>query len=123
MRDRREKGEIILDRRRASRIPVRFSVSGSAESFEFSAMAVNLTLKGVFVESEEPVGTLGTALELELQLPDQQAAAKVHGEIVRVARLSDEVVGFGVEFDPVDDATHDRISAVCGIAAKDMQST
>ena len=62
-----------------------------------------------------------------LELPTDTLAilplsASLNGTIRRVARRSDENAGFGVEFDHVDDATHDRISAVCGIAAMDMQT-
>ena len=112
MRERRASGAIILDRRRASRMPMRFDVTYSHGSDTFSATARNLTTYGIFVETEESVPT-GASIELVLHLPDDGGGpAKVMSQVTRPARRRDEVPGFAAEFTGLGEATKSRIAAL-----------
>ncbi len=111
MDERRTTGAIILDRRRASRIPVRCDVRCVHGGASFSATARNLNRYGVFVETEERVEEQAP-VEISLYLPDGEAApAKVMAQVARLARRRDEAPGFGANFESVDDATVARIEA------------
>ncbi len=112
MSDRRARGGIILDRRRASRTPIHFDVQCALGDASFEATARNLTPYGVFVETEEAV-PCGASLELALHLPDDEgASAKATVEVRRPARRRDEPPGFGADFVALDDDTARRIAAV-----------
>jgi hypothetical protein len=110
--ERRARGDIILDRRQASRTPIRFDVQCALGGTSFEATCRNLTLHGIFVETEEAV-PCGASLELALLLPDDEGApAKVTVEVRRPARRRGEPLGFGADFVALDDHTARRIRAV-----------
>lgn len=117
MRDRRDPGDIILDRRRTSRMPLHFDVTCTFDRGGFSATANDLTLHGLFIESETLVSA-GVAIELTLHLPDQREPAKVAATVTRCARRSDDTPGFAVDFEPLDEDTRARISSLCEGVAK-----
>jgi len=110
--DRRASGEIIVDRRRASRTPLRFEVVCAHEGASFDATARNLTCYGVFVETEERVPA-DAPLELTLYLPDDETApAKVMARVTRPAQRANEVPGFAADFEGVDETTALRIAVL-----------
>ena len=122
MADRRQQsGSIIVDRRRASRVPLRFDVEYFFTGANFEATARNLTIHGIFVETEEAFPRSGT-LELFLHLPDDDGApAKVMSNVTRPARRRDEVAGFAADFVDLDDDTDRRIRSILeasGLAAR-----
>jgi hypothetical protein len=121
MADRRQSGNLIVDRRRASRLPLRFELEYSFAGASFEATARNLTIHGIFVETEEPYPKSGS-VELSLKLPDDDgASAKVMGNVTRAARRRDEVAGFAADFIALDDDTARRIGSIlkrAGLAAR-----
>lgn len=112
MSDRQASGAIILDRRQTSRRPIRFDVQCALGDASFEATARNLSLYGIFVETEEAAPS-GASLELVLHLPDDEGApAKVTAEVRRPAQRRDEPPGFGADFVTLDDDTARRIAEV-----------
>ncbi len=108
MGDRRRSGEIVLQRRRAPRAPLRSLVTCLIGGESFIAMTTDLSAAGCFVETETPVPESAVG-ELTLHLSDDPEPAKASGRVVRAHRRQDERLGFAVEFDSIDDATCSRI--------------
>ena len=108
MRERRGSGEIVLQRRRALRLPVRTEVTCIFGAVTLSASTANLTSTGCFIETEFPV-LESAVVDLTLHLSDGPEPAKVSGHVVRVQRRQDDRPGFAVEFNCIDDTTCSRI--------------
>ncbi len=108
MRERRGAGEIVLQRRRAQRAPLRTEVTCLFGDLTVSASTANLTSTGCFIETESPVPD-SALVDLALHLSDDPEPVKVSGQVVRVERRQDDSPGFAVEFNSVDDATCSRI--------------
>jgi hypothetical protein len=108
MRERRKSGEIVLQRRRALRLPLRTEVTCLFGDVTLSAATANLTSTGCFIETETPVPD-NAVVDLTLHLSDDPEPAKVSGHVVRVQRRQDDRPGFAVEFNCIDDATCSRI--------------
>ena len=108
MRERRKAGEIVLQRRRAQRAPLRTEVTCLFGDVTLSASTANLTSTGCFVETESPVPD-SAVVDLTLHLSDDTEPAKASGHVVRVERRQDDQPGFAVEFNCIDDATCSRI--------------
>jgi hypothetical protein len=109
MRERRKSGEIVLQRRRALRAPLRTEVTCLfGGGVTLSAATANLTSTGCFVETETPVPD-SAVVDLTFHLPDDPEPAKASGYVVRVQRRQDDGPGFAVEFNCIDDATCSRI--------------
>ena len=118
MNERRTHGEIILDRRQASRLPIRFDVECVLGGASFEATARNLSAYGIFVETEEDV-PCGASPELALHLPgDEGAPAKLTARVRRLARRRDESPGFGADFVELDEDTARRLRAVLKLAQR-----
>ena len=98
-------GEILLDRRKASRTPVQVPV-GSDIGWDHTW---NLSPQGMYVETGREL-PLGTALEFTLSVPDGEAPLPVTGRIVRTGNIAVEPRGFGVAFTSVDPAARDRLT-------------
>ncbi len=109
MRERRGSGEIVLQRRRAMRLPLRTEVTCLfGGGVTLSAATANLTSSGCFVETETPVPD-SAVVDLTLTFSDDPEPAKASGHVVRVQRRQGDRLGFAVEFDCIDDATCSRI--------------
>ena len=108
MRERRGSGEIVLQRRRAMRLPLRTEVTCLFDGVTLSATTANLTSTGCFVETETPAPHLAL-VDVTLHLKDDPEPAKASGHVVRVQRRQGDRPGFAVEFTCVDDATCSRI--------------
>ena len=108
MRERRGSGEIVLQRRRAMRLPLRTEVTCLFGGVVLSAATANLTSTGCFVETETPVPD-SAVVDVTLHLPDDPEPAKASGHVVRVQRRQGDRPGFAVEFTCIDDATCSRI--------------
>ncbi len=108
MRERRGSGEIVLQRRRALRLPLRVEVTCLFGGVTLSATTANLTSTGCFVETETPVPD-DAVVDLTLHLKDDPEPAKASGYVVRVQRRQGDQPGFAVEFNGIDDATCSRI--------------
>jgi hypothetical protein len=98
-------GEILLDRRRASRTPVVVPV-GSDIGWDHTW---NLSPQGMYVETGKEL-PLGAALEFSLGVPDGESPLPVTGRIVRTGNIAVEPRGYGVAFTSVDPAAHDRLT-------------
>jgi Tfp pilus assembly protein PilZ len=98
-------GEILVDRRKASRIPVQVPV-GSDHGWDHTW---NLSPQGMYVETGRKLA-LGTALEFVLSVPDGQAPLPISGRIVRTGNIAVEPRGFGVAFTSVNPAARDRLT-------------
>ena len=98
-------GEILLDRRKASRTPVQVPV-GSDIGWDHTW---NLSAQGMYVETGKEMH-LGAALEFILGVPDGEAPLPVTGRIVRTGNIAVEPRGYGVVFTSVPPAVCDRIT-------------
>ena len=116
MRERRDSGEIVLQRRRAQRAPLRAEVTCLFGDLTLSASTVNLTSTGCFVETKTPVPD-SAVVDLTLHLSDSSEPAKASGRVVRVERRRDDRPGFAVEFTCIDNATCSRIDDLVELAA------
>lgn len=115
MSDRRDRGDVLLDQRRTSRLPLRFDVRCALEHASFGGTARTLTLHGIFVETDEAVPS-GTSLEPALYLPDGEGApAKVGAEVRRPARRRDDPPELWADV-RLDEHVEDRIGAVLDVA-------
>ena len=103
MRERRSSGEIVLQRRRAERAPFHTEVTCLFGDVSFSAITMNLSTTGCFVETGTPVPLLA-AVDVILHLSDDLARAKVGGHVVRTHLHPADTLGFAVMFDCIDDA-------------------
>jgi hypothetical protein len=108
MRDRRKARDVDADRRNASRVPYRCEVDFLVSGVNYTAMAEDLSLRGVFVAAEVFVPD-GLTADLSLFLEGASDPIKIVGSVVRVARRRDERPGFAVEFGSLDEATLERI--------------
>ncbi len=112
MRERRGSGEIVLQRRRALRLPLRAEVTCLfGGGVTLSAATANLTSTGCFVETETPVPD-SAVVDVTLYLSDDPEPAKASGRVVRVQCRKGDRPGFAVEFDCIDDATCSRIDDI-----------
>ena len=120
MRERRRSGEIVRERRRIQRAPLRTEVTCLFGGESLFAITTNLSATGCFVETGTPVPLLA-AVDLILHLSDDLEPAKVGGHVVR--RRQDDTLGFAVDFDCIDDATCSRIDSLVERATASAGST
>ena len=76
VRERRNSGEIVLQRRRSERAPFHTEVTCLFGEVSFSAITMNLSTTGCFVETGTPVPLLA-AVDVILHLSDDLAPAKI----------------------------------------------
>ena len=101
------RGEIVMERRKTYRVPVRVPVFSNGFGVDSSTVTVNLTAGGMYVETHESPA-VSTALDLSLCLPDGQDPLRLTGRIVRSGNAK-EPTGVGIEFMAVDRYSHDRL--------------
>jgi len=94
--------------RRALRMPVAlsFKTKASPESQHTTGMAVNLSTKGLLLESQGPL-SLGVDIDLSFVLPDSRGDLVAHGEVVR----RDPWGRYGIQFDRLEAEGAERIRA------------
>lgn len=92
-------------RRRDARIPARFVIWPHSQQDALLGTAVNLSVRGVLLESETPL-TTGSTLELRLELPSG-APTEVVGQVVR----EEEPHRYGVDFIILRGNSRSRIDA------------
>ena len=119
MQERRSRGDFVLERRRVPRIPFRVGVCYSLGDTEGAGSTENLTVHGFFLNSDT-LAPLGAAVELRLELPDEEETAKASGRVVRIARRKDEPHGFAVEFEQLEESVRQRIAALVEQARIDL---
>jgi len=110
MRDRRSTGRLETERRSAERVPIRAEVEFLVGGVLYVAPAENLSVMGAFVATELGVFH-GLSVDVSLTLEEAADPIKLVGKVVRFARRRDERPGFAIEFEPMDDATRERIEA------------
>lgn len=106
------KGEIIPDRRRASRIRYEAKAIFAFAGKTYAAITQDLTPEGVFICSNlgAPVDT---PVELTLDLHDGEEPIDVRGRVVRVA--SGPPLGFAVEFHNIEADQASRIRNIADL--------
>ena len=110
MEDRRETRPVDVERRGAERFAVRADVEFLVGGVLYEATAENLSIKGAFVATE--LGVFHRMpVDVSLTLEEGTEPLKLVGKVVRIARRRDERPGFAIEFDPMDDATRERIES------------
>ncbi len=107
--DEMRTGEIVLERRKTYRLPVRVPVFADGFGIDSSTVTVNLTAGGMYVETRESP-PLHASLELSLCLPGEAAPLELTGRVVRNGNDPKEPVGVGIEFMAVDRHAHDRLT-------------
>ena len=119
MQERRFSGDFVLERRRAPRIPLRVGVSYSFADTDGSGSTENLTVHGFFLNTDT-LAPLDAAVELTLDLPDDEGPVKANGRVVRIARRRDEPMGFAVEFEQLEGSVRQRIAVLVEQARIDL---
>jgi hypothetical protein len=121
MREWRSSSGFVLERRRTPRFPLRVEVSCSFEGAVHRGSTDNLTVYGCLLRTDE-IAPVGTEVALALDLQDAGPPARATGRVVRVARRGEEVLGFAVEFEPLDEAAEGRIAALVEQARIDLMA-
>ena len=119
MQERRSRGDFVLERRRAPRIPFRVGIRYSLGDTEGGGSTENLTVHGFFLNTDA-LAPLDATVELSLELPDDEKPAKASGRVVRIARRKDELPGFAVEFEQLEGSVRQRIAALVEQARIDL---
>jgi uncharacterized protein (TIGR02266 family) len=120
MRERRTSGEFVLERRGTPRVPLRVAVTCYTAGTCFSGTTANLTVRGLSLETETPV-LPDAEVEVVIELPDGEKPVKVSGRVARLARRKDDPLGFGVEFDNLEESARGRIAALVDDAFADLR--
>jgi len=108
LQERRTAGEAQLERRETPRLPLRVDVNCNAAGASFSGTTANLTVKGLFVETDA-ILPLGAEVELHLELPGDGEPLKASGRVVRAAQRASDIPGLAIEFPGLDDSARTRI--------------
>jgi uncharacterized protein (TIGR02266 family) len=96
------------ERRSATRIAFEAEVSIAGDSRFFTGRAINLSVHGVFVATEQPLA-LGTPVVMQIVLPHGEVFAKGHVRWIREAASEGEG-GLGIEFEaPLPEPYAERI--------------
>ncbi len=119
MQERRFSGDFVLERRRTPRIPLRVGVSYSLQDTDGNGSTENLTVHGFFLKTDT-LAPLDAAVELTLDLPDDEGPVKANGRVVRIARRQDEPMGFAVEFEQLEGSARQRIAVLVEQARIDL---
>jgi uncharacterized protein (TIGR02266 family) len=119
MRERRTSGELVLERRRTPRVPLRVDVTCYIAGACLTGTTANLTVHGLSLETETSV-PLDTEMEVVIELPGDEKPLKVSGRVARLARRKDDPPGFGVEFDNLEEPARTRIAALVDDALADL---
>lgn len=83
-------------RRRDTSIPARFVVWPKSRKGGQSGTTVNLSVRGMLLETDEPL-SVGSTLEVSLELPGG-ASTDAIGQVVRVAPVERDRKRYGVDF-------------------------
>ena len=121
MRERRTSGEFVIDRRRVPRVPLHVDVTCSHDGACCSGTTQNLTVHGLFLETETQV-LPDTEVEVVLELPGDEEPIKASGRVVRLARRKNDTPGFAVEFESLAEPARARIAALVEEALSDLSS-
>lgn len=110
MREKSSSGEIILDRRQASRLEFEAKATVSFRGAVYSAVTQDLTPQGAFLVTDLPAPS-STPVELSLDVHDGLAPIDVTGRVARVVSDPESPRGLAVEFDDVEAEDAQRILA------------
>jgi hypothetical protein len=102
-------GELVLERRKTYRMPVRVPVFADGFGVDSSTVTVNLTPGGMYVETRESP-PLQASFDFSLCLPGEEGPLELTGRVVRNGRESKEPAGVGIEFMAVNRRDHDRLN-------------
>ena len=119
MRERRTSGEIVLERRRTLRVPLRVDVTCYIAGACFTGTTANVTVHGLSLETETPLPP-DSEVEVVIELPDDEKPVKVSGRVVRLAQRKEDSPGFAVEFDNLEEPARARIEALVDEALADL---
>ena len=96
MGEKSSSGEIIPDRRQASRIHFEAKATVSFDGVVYAAVTRDLTPQGALLVADLPASS-STAVELTLDVHDGLAPIEVTGRVVRVASNPESPRGLAVE--------------------------
>jgi uncharacterized protein (TIGR02266 family) len=119
MRERRTPGELVLERRRTPRVPLRVDVTCYIAGACFTGTTENLTVHGLSLETKTPVPP-DAEVEVVIELPGDEKPVKVSGRVARLARRKNDPPGFAVEFDDLEEPARARIAALVDEALADL---
>jgi uncharacterized protein (TIGR02266 family) len=119
MRERRESGEIVMERRRTTRVPIRVGVTCSIAGARFTGTTVNLTVYGLSLATDIPVPP-DAEVEVVIELPDGEKPVQVSGRVARLARRKNDPPGFAIEFEDLQESARARIAAIVDDALADL---
>lgn len=99
-------------RRSYARVPTRMQVGWSSPKEFLVAYSENISRGGIFVSTPSPP-PLREVVELLLELPDDEAPARTHAEVVQRVTVQEatagRVAGAGLQFVGGDDAFRERL--------------
>ena len=119
MRERRTSGELVLERRRSPRVPLRVDVTCYIGGACFTGSTANLTVYGLSLETETPVPA-DAEVKVVIEMPGDEKPLEVSGRVASLARRKDDSPGFGVEFDDLEEPARARIAALVDDALADL---
>jgi uncharacterized protein (TIGR02266 family) len=119
MRERRTSGEIVLERRRTLRVPLRVDITCRIAGACITGTTSNLTVHGLFLETETPVPS-DAEVDIALELPGDEKPVEVSGRVKRLARRKNDPPGFAIEFDALEEPPRARIAALVDDALADL---
>jgi len=119
MRERRTSGELVLERRRSPRVPLRVDVTCYIGGACFTGSTANLTVYGLSLETEMPVPP-DAEVKVVIEMPGDEKPLEVSGRVASLARRKDDSPGFGVEFDDLEEPARARIAALVDDALADL---
>ncbi len=122
MRERRTSGELVLERRRTLRLPLRVDVTCCIAGAYFTGTTENLTVYGLSFETETSV-PLDAEVDVVIEPPDDGKPIKAFGRVARLAAREADTRGFAVEFESLDEAARARISALLDEALADLSAS
>lgn len=84
-------------RRREIRLPTSFVIWPGVKDGRREAIAVNLSVRGMLLETDAPLEA-GATLEVSFEVPDSPSPVEVVGQVVRQAATLEDKRRYGVDF-------------------------
>lgn len=76
----------ILERRNKSRVEGKMRIAIPSEFDGFKTFHGNISKSGLYIETKDFLGELGSKMHLEIEMPDSGEMIKLRGQIVRVTK-------------------------------------
>ena len=109
-----EEDEVSIERREQPRVSVEVEVTMTSDSNVYVGLTDNVSEGGLFVATHDLL-PIGSVVELEFSLPDDDDPIRVEAEVRwhrRVSRQNYDIMpGFGAEFVDIDPSSRGSLEA------------